>query len=77
MWFKCDDLIFLFKLLNGYFELDYFNFLTLSHNIHMTGYSFELLKPPAYHLCSTNFFGTRVINDCNDLTSDIVADPLH
>ena len=26
-WFRCDDLIFLFKLLNGYFELDYSNFL--------------------------------------------------
>ena len=53
--FRRDDLIFLFKLLNGYFELDFTNFFTLSHNLHTTGYSFKLLKPPAYHLCRINF----------------------
>ena len=33
--YRRGDLIFLFKLLNGYFELDYFNFFTLSHNTHI------------------------------------------
>ena len=33
---------------------------------------FNLSKPPAHHLCRVNFFGTRVINDWNNLTSDIV-----
>ena len=65
--------MFLFKLLNGYFELDFTNFFTLSHNSHTRGHPFKLLKPPAYHLCRINFFGTRVINDWNYLTSDIVT----
>ena len=50
--FRRGDLIFLFKLLNGYFELDFTNFFTLSHNLHTRG---QLLKPPAYHLCRDNF----------------------
>ena len=43
---------------------------TLSHNTHTR---LKLLKPPAYHLCRVNVFGTRVINDWNNLTSDIVT----
>ena len=70
--YRRGDLIFLFKLLNGYFELDYSNFFALSHNTHTRGHSFKLFKPPAHHLCRANFFGTRVINDWNNLTSDIV-----
>ena len=58
--FRCGDLIFLFKLLNGYFELDFTNFFTLSHNSHTRGHSFKLLKPPAYHLYRINFFGTSL-----------------
>ena len=65
--FRHSDLIFQFKLLNGYFELDYTNFFTISHNTHNRGHSFKLLKPPAYQLCRVNFFGTRVINDWNNL----------
>ena len=53
--FRCGDLIFLFKLLNGYFELGFTNFFTLSHNSHNKGHSFKLLKSPAYHLCRVNF----------------------
>ena len=71
--FRRGDLIFLFKLLNGYFELDFANFFTLSHNPHTRGHPFKLLKSPAYHLCCVNFFGTRVINDWNYFTSDIVT----
>ena len=74
--FRGGDLIFLFKLLNDYFELDYTNFFTLSHNTHTRGHSFKLLKPPAYHLCRVNFFGTRVITDWNNLTTDIVTNSL-
>ena len=71
--FRCGDLIFLFKLLNDYFELDFTSLFTLSHNSHTRGHSFKLLKPPAYHLCRINFFGSRVINDWNYLTNDIVT----
>ena len=69
--FRHGDLIFLFKLLNSYFELDYSNFFTFSHNMHTRGHLFKLLKPPAYHSCHVNSFGTRVINNWNNLTSDI------
>ena len=64
--FRCGDLIFLFKLSNGYFEL------TFPHNTLTRGHLFKLLKTPAYHSCHVNFYGTRVINDWNNLTSDIV-----
>ena len=70
--YRRGELIFLFKLLNGYFELDYSNLFTLSHNTHTRGHSFKLSKPPVHHLCRANFFGTRVINDWNNFTSDIV-----
>ena len=45
----------------------------VSHNTHTRDHSFKLLTPPAYHLCRINFFDTRVINDWNNLTSDIVT----
>ena len=61
-------------MLNGYFELDYSNLFTLSHNTHTRGHSCKLFKPPAYRSCCINFFGARVINDWNNLTSDIVTD---
>ena len=38
---------------------------TLFHNTHTRGHS--------YHLCHVNFFGTRVIYDWSNLTSDIVT----
>ena len=57
-----------FKLLSGYFELIFM----FSHNTYTRDHLFKLLKPPAYHLCCVNFFGTRMINDWNNLTSDIV-----
>ena len=70
---RCGDLIFLFKMLNGYFNLDYSNFFTLSHNTQTRGHAYKLLKPPAHHSCRVNYFGTRVINDWNNLTSDVVG----
>ena len=62
-------------LLCSIFYLLFTNFFTLSHNSHTRGHPFKLklLKPPAYPLCRVSFFGTRVINDWNYLTSDIVT----
>ena len=40
--------------------------------MHTRGHLFKSLKPPVYHSCRVNFFDTRVINDWNNLTSDIV-----
>ena len=65
------DLIFLFKLLHDYFNLDHSNFFTLSHNTQ----TIEVMhiNSPAHHSCWVNYFGTRVINDWDNLTSDIVG----
>ena len=49
--FRRGDLIFLFKLLNGYFELDYSNFFTFSHNTHTRGHLLSHL--PIIHVVLT------------------------
>ena len=49
-------------------------FYTISqHTYQRARHLFKLLKPPAYHLCRIKSFGIRVINDWNNLTSDIVT----
>ena len=67
------DLILPFKMLNGYFNLDHSNFFILSHNTQTRGHAYKIIKPLAHHSCRVNYFGTRVINDWNNLTSDIVG----
>ena len=71
--YRRGDLIFLFKLLHDYFNLDHSNFFTLSHNTQTRGHAYKLLKLPAHHLCRVTYFGTRAINDWNNFTSDIVG----
>ena len=44
----------------------------LGYNTHTRDHLFKSLKPPSHHSCYVNFFGTRVINDWNNLTSDII-----
>ena len=56
------DLSFLYKLINGYFNLDFSTFLTLSPNIHTRGNSLKLYKPFTHRLCRSNYFSVRVIN---------------
>ena len=63
-------------MLNGYFNLDHSNFFALSHNTQSRVHAYKLLKPPAHLSCRVNYFGTRVINDWNNLTSDIVGNSL-
>ena len=46
------DLIFIYKLINGYFNLDFSTFSTLSPNIHTRGNSLKLYKPYTHCLCS-------------------------
>ena len=65
--------MFLFKLLKGYFQQDYSHIFTQSYNTHTRDHLFKLLKPPVYHSCCVNVFGTRVFNDWNNLTSDIIT----
>ena len=49
--FRCGDLVLLFKFLNGYFELYYTNFFTLSHNTHTRGHYLSHL--PIIYVAST------------------------
>ena len=45
------SLIFLFKMLNDYFNLDHSNFFTFSHNTQTRGHAYKLLKPlPTFHV---------------------------
>ena len=67
------DLIFLYKLINGYFNLDFSTFFTLSPNIHTRGNSLKLYKPYTHRLCRSNYFSVRVINHWNQLPEEIVS----
>ena len=67
------DLTFLYKLLNGYFNLDFSTFFTLSPNIDTRGNSLKLYKPFTHHLCRSNYFSVRVINHWNQLPEEIVS----
>ena len=67
------DLIFLYKLINGYFNLDFSTFFTLSPNIHTRGNSLKLYKPFTHRLCRSNYFSVKVINHWNQLPEEIVS----
>ena len=66
------DFVFLYKLINGYFNLDFSTFFTLSPNIHTRGYSLKLYKSYTHRLCRSNCFSVRVINHWNQLPEEIV-----
>ena len=68
-----EDLIFLYKLINEYFNLDFSTFLTLSPNIHIRGNSLKLYKPYTHRLCRSNYCSVRVINHWNQLPEEIVS----
>ena len=55
------DLIFLYKLINGYFNTDFSTFFTLSPNIQTRGNSLKLYKPHTHRLCRSNFFSVTII----------------
>ena len=65
--FTHDDLIFLFKLLNGYFEVDllYVHYLT-THIPEVIHLNYLSHTPILYYVA-------RGVNDWNNLTSDVVT----
>ena len=63
------DLIFLYKLINDYFILD---FSTLSPNVHTRGNSLKLYKPYTHLQCRSNYFPIRTINQWNQLPDEII-----
>ena len=66
------DLIFLYKLISGYFTLDFSTFFTLSPNIHTRGNSLKLYKPYTHLQCRSNYFSIRTINLWNQLPDEII-----
>ena len=66
------DLIFLYKLINGYFILDFSTFFTLSLNVHTRGNSLKLYKPYTHLQCRSNYFSIRTINQWNQLPDEII-----
>ena len=69
------NLILLCKLIiiNGYFNLDFSTFFTLSSNIHTRGNPLKLYKPYTHRLCRSNYFSVRIINDWNQLPEEILS----
>ena len=67
------DLIFLYKLINGYFDLDFSTFLLYPPNIHTRENSIKLYKPYTHRLCRSSYFSVRVINHWNQLSAEIVS----
>ena len=69
------DLIETYKLLKGYYNVDWSNFFTLSP-VHQTrGHHLKLYKKPARLQLRANFFTQRVVNEWNSLPSDVVLAP--
>ena len=66
------DIIFLYKLINGYFILDFSTFFTLSPNVHTRRNSLKLYKPYTHLQCRSNYFSIRTINQWNQLPDEII-----
>ena len=66
------DLIFLYKLINGYFILDFSTFFTLSPNVHTRGNSLKLYKPYTHLQCRSNYLSIRNINQWNQLPDEVI-----
>ena len=72
---KRGDLIETYKLLKGYYNVDWSKYFTLSP-VHQTrGHHLKLYKRPARLQLRANFFTQRVINEWNRLPSDVVSAP--
>ena len=69
---ECIYLIFLYKLINGYFILDFSTFFTLSPNVHTRGNSLKLYKLYTHFQCRSNYFSIRTINQWNQLPDEII-----
>ena len=66
---KRGDLIETYKLLNGYYNIDWSNFFTLSTAHHTRGHYLKLFKNPTRLQLRAHFFIQRVVNKWNSLPS--------
>ena len=65
------DLIFLYKILNNYFDTDFTDLYTYSTTI-TRGHQFKLFKERSRLLCRSNYFINRITNDWNSLPDYVV-----
>ena len=70
-----NDLIQVYKILNGFYDLDSHNFLYPAHYSATRGHSVKLYKPrPSLNVCN-NFFTFRVVNMWNSIPENILTSP--
>ena len=59
---QCGDLIEVFKILNGYYEIDLTKFFTLTDVSNTRGHHMKLFKSHTRLNARSNFFTQRIIN---------------
>jgi len=69
---KRGDLILMYKIVNNYFNSDFSNAITFS-TTSTRGHHFKLFKHHTRLQICSNFYFNRIINDWNNLSSDIVS----
>ena len=69
---KRGDLILMYKIVNNYFNPDFSNAITFS-TTSTRGHHFKLFKHHTRLQICSNFYFNRIINDWNNLSSDIVS----
>ena len=67
------DLIEVFKILNGYYEIDPTKFFTLTGFSNTRGHNMKLFKSHTRLNIRTNFFTQRIINSWNGLPQEVVS----
>jgi len=66
------DLLFLYQMINNYYDINYENFLTFPATNITRGHDMKLLKPHTNCLTRSSFFSVRVINDWNSLPQSVI-----
>ena len=69
------DLIETYKLLNGYYDVDWTKFFTLSPIRNTRGHHMKLYKQTSKIQLRSNFFTQRIINMWNSLPATVVSAP--
>jgi len=68
------DMLAIYNMLHGRYDMDFLDFFTFSHNIHQTrGHSFKLHKYYSRTDIWKNFFTRRVINPWNNLPNEVIG----
>ena len=69
------DMILMYKLVNGLIRIDIRSLFTPSRSIATRGHAQRVFKQHATQLARRNTFSQRVVNDWNNLSSEVVNAP--